>query len=161
MSYRYDYSYWLNATPITGNPDPDDFIKAMRANELLYPEGSLVTEIHDDGSISAEVRPEDGTVEEDEYIVGNLDKVAAACPEYEITLRATNEEDHSQNAVTTWLNGQNTGTAYGRMIDPGEYDDVSINAALEKVFETLREQGAEHLIPVIQDKLKKEGLLHA
>lgn len=158
MSVRYQFSYWLEAKPINASADPDAFIAALTAESLVLPEGYLdVTEDPQTKSVSAEVDPKEGTVEEDTGLEEAIDRVAAKCPGYEITLRSNNEEDRAESSVTTWVAGKNMGTAYSRTIEPGELDGVTINIALERMAALLRKHGADWLVPLVQAEFEKKG----
>ena len=98
-----------------------------------------------------------GTFEEDTSLEDALDRVAAKCPGYEITLRSNNEEDHSESSVTTWVAGKNMGAAFSRTVEPGEMDETTLDIAMERICALLRKHGADWLIPLVQAEFDKKG----
>ena len=49
MSVRYQFSYWLNARPISRNADPDKLVEEMTGEGLVLPEGYLAVTVDPKG----------------------------------------------------------------------------------------------------------------
>ena len=79
-------------------------------------------------ALNGEVNPNEGTIEEDDSMVEQLDKIAAQFPDYDFVFEERDEDDHANVALTTWVGGNNMGTAYARTLEPRELDKVTIDA---------------------------------
>lgn len=156
MSVRHQYSYWLTIMPIPGRPSPslETVLKDMKDNDLLYKSKSagtyLVATIDEkENTLSAEVNPYWGTVEEDRDLLPQIEKLAARFPDFHITLEELDEEDKSQQRRTVFINGKLYKQHYLRSIPLGnEYDTQTVSA----IFSWLQKQGCHDIANKIHSK---------
>lgn len=151
---RHQFSYWLSASiedPSVKNPE------AILTNVLNDLNTSEISDImtfelkHDeDGGyvVSGEVNPNAGTTEEDSSIIDNVAAIAAKYPCTHVQLDEIDEDDKSYACSTEWLGGVETAKRFRRVIEPGEYDEATI----EGISAWLENQGHPDLANKIRSQ---------
>lgn len=141
MSDRHQYSYWLTATSSTENTALlKKFKSAMELDDLLKENGfngyltcSINSACH---TLSAEVMPELGTVEEDTDLLPAIEKLAKDFPELCIELDELDEEDKSQACSTVFQNGRMLSQRRMRTVPlHKDFDDPTVQAISRRLEE--------------------------
>lgn len=136
---RNQYSYWFEAKLNRAVPDPQACHNALLAElnntELAMPAGFMVFETTANG-VHGEVNPNYGTVEETSEAVDITTQIASKFPEYDIELLEHDEDNQSNQILTTYSHGVETGKFYARLIEPPtRYDEETVKAIAEYLTE--------------------------
>ena len=126
---RDQYSYWLTARPLDGQPNLNDMlglVDDLNVSGLAAPDGPMSFGIQDDKEVFSDV--EYGSVEEDNDLKPIVIEMSRRYPDYEFTFDELDEDDHSEGRTTKIVAGVVTYEGYRRTIEPGEYDAVTKNA---------------------------------
>lgn len=126
---RDQYSYWLTAKPLDGQPNLNDLlglVDDLNVSGLAAPDGPMSFGIQDNKEVFGEV--EYGSVEEDGDLKPIVVEMSRKYPDYEFTFDELDEDDHSEGCTTRFVAGDVTYEGYRRTIDPGEYDAVTVSA---------------------------------
>ncbi|MBD5585066.1 MAG: hypothetical protein HDQ88_08285 [Clostridia bacterium] len=148
---RDQYSYWLTARPLNGQPTLNDLlglVDDLNVSGLAAPDGPMSFGIQDDKEVFGDV--EYGSVEEDNDLKPIVIEMSKRHPDYEFTFDELDEDDHSEGRTTKLVAGVVTYEGYRRTLDPGEYDAVTVSA----VTDYLEENGFADAANAIRTKFK-------
>lgn len=131
---RDQFSYWLRVSIDDPNVKDPEIVLTNVLNDLRTSEISDIMTFeleHDEdggGIICGEVNPNAGTTEEDASIIENVAAIAAKYPCTRVQFDEIDEDDKSYACSTEWLGGVETAKRFRRVIEPGEYDEATIEA---------------------------------
>ena len=139
---KHQFSYWLDAIPVTASDDRcNAFYKALVDNDIARPNGPLYVEFDACATppeFAGEVNPDWGTVAEDESLLENLTAIAKDFPDFDISFREIDEEDHAIERLTKFHEGEIVHSAASRVISA---DDLYDMPTVRDIAEYLEDKG--------------------
>lgn len=91
-----------------------------------------------------------GTISQWTDLETDMAKVAAAVPEATFSVEEIDEETHEFHRTLTYSGGKLFETLYGRTIDPGKLDNVTIKACIAKLEEAGIPDACKYLEELIE-----------
>lgn len=138
MSYKDQYSYWLNVVPCrddTPTTETPSIVISLQNEYCVWPAGPLVLStmpVKDNGRvhfrISGEVNPDEGTVEENADLHQGIARVARQYPAWRFEFKEIDEDNKSFEKYTVWEEGREFRNTSSRMVHAeDDYDAPTIN----------------------------------
>lgn len=153
MSYRPQFSYWLQINPTekhkTPKPAPEYILAKLKSSNLAnVMRFQLQT---NEPSITGEINPYWGTIGKTNSIRTTIQEISAKFPNYTFRLEADNEEDTSDQTIYIIIDGQIVKCRTARVI---KADDIHDKMTLQAVCEYLTNTGRSGIAAELEQEFK-------